>query len=66
MNSAFLYAQPFLVTAGINLAAYPKVQPYNNYGYGLIGAYFMVYVGIAVSHLLISLLEPTLTVRNLR
>ncbi|KAH7030673.1 ABC transporter [Microdochium trichocladiopsis] len=50
MNSAFSYSQPFLVTAGINLAAYPQTQPYNNYGYGLIGAYFLVYVGLAVTN----------------
>ncbi|KXJ95019.1 ABC transporter [Microdochium bolleyi] len=50
MNSAFSYAQPFLITAGINLAIYPQVQPYNNYGYGLIGAYFIVYLGIAITN----------------
>lgn len=44
----FTYAQPFLVTAAINLAATPQTQPYNNNGYGLIGAYILVYSGIAV------------------
>ncbi|KYK57377.1 ABC transporter [Drechmeria coniospora] len=46
---AFTYAQPFLVTAAIDLAATPQTQPYNNRGYGLIGAYVLVYTGIAVS-----------------
>lgn len=46
----FTYAQPFLITAAIELAATPQVQPYDNMGYGLIGAYFLVYTGIAVRH----------------
>ena len=44
----FTYAQPFLITAAIDLAATPQKQPYNNNGYGLIGAYVLVYSGIAV------------------
>lgn len=36
----FTYAQPSLITAAIDLAARPNGQPYNNDGYGLIGAYF--------------------------
>lgn len=49
----FTYAQPFLITAAINLAATPQTQEFNNNGYGLIGAYFLVYTGIAVRDLLI-------------
>ncbi|KAK2593028.1 hypothetical protein QQS21_009282 [Conoideocrella luteorostrata] len=45
----FTYTQPFLITQGITLAAMPERQPYNNIGYGLIGAYAIVYTGIAVS-----------------
>lgn len=46
---AFTYTQPFLVKQGIALAGMPEIQPYNNIGYGLIGAYAIVYTGIAVS-----------------
>ncbi|EHK50430.1 multidrug resistance-like protein [Trichoderma atroviride IMI 206040] len=45
----FTYTQPFLITAAINLAATPQTQQFNNNGYGLIGAYILVYTGIAVS-----------------
>lgn len=45
---AFTYTQPFLVKQGIALAGMPEIQPYNNFGYGLIGAYAIVYTGIAV------------------
>ncbi|CAM1501184.1 Fc.00g103460.m01.CDS01 [Cosmosporella sp. VM-42] len=46
---AFTYAQPFLINAAIKFAGLPESQPYDNFGYGLIGAYFLVYTGIAVS-----------------
>jgi hypothetical protein len=45
----FTYSQPFLVNAAIKLASQPQMQPYDNTGYGLIGAYAIVYTGIAVS-----------------
>lgn len=46
--AAFTYTQPFLIDATIALAYDPEVQPYNNYGYGLIGAFALVYFGVAV------------------
>lgn len=45
---AFTYVQPFLIEQGIKLAASPPGQPGDNMGYGLIGAYVIVYIGIAV------------------
>ena len=44
----FLYAQPLLINRAIELASLPEQQPFNNIGYGLIGAYALVYIGIAV------------------
>ncbi|KAK0370729.1 ABC transporter [Colletotrichum limetticola] len=46
---AFNYAQPFLIDEAIRLASQAQQQPYNNHGFGLIGAYVIVYTGIAVS-----------------
>ncbi|OHE98019.1 ABC transporter [Colletotrichum orchidophilum] len=46
---AFNYAQPFLIDEAIRLASQPQQQLYNNRGFGLIGAYVLVYTGIAVS-----------------
>lgn len=45
----FTFAQPFLVTKAVNLAGAPSTTAYNNIGYGLIGAYVLVYVGIGVT-----------------
>ncbi|KAF4311832.1 Metal resistance protein YCF1-like protein 2 [Botryosphaeria dothidea] len=45
----FTYAQPFLITQAIALASTPEIQRYDNLGYGLIGAYVIVYTGIAIS-----------------
>lgn len=46
---AFTYAQPFLINAAIKLAVQPNDTEHNNTGYGLIGAYAIVYTGLAVS-----------------
>ncbi|KZL81674.1 abc transporter [Colletotrichum incanum] len=45
----FTYTQPFLIELGIGLAALPQGGAANNAGYGLIGAYAIVYTGIAIS-----------------
>ena len=46
---AFTFCQPFLITRAIDLSQEPLTQAASNDGYGLIGAYFIVYVGIAVT-----------------
>ncbi len=46
---AFTFCQPFLITRAINLSQQPITQASKNVGYGLIGAYILVYVGIAVT-----------------
>ena len=46
---AFNFCQPFLVQRAINFASRSKTQDPNNVGYGLIGAYFIVYSGIAIT-----------------
>lgn len=47
----FRFTQPLLVTKAIELASQPVNQRNDNVGYGLIGAYLLVYSGIAVSFL---------------
>lgn len=45
----FNLAQPLLLPRAIALASTPETEKYNDIGYGLIGAYALVHVGIAVS-----------------
>ncbi|KAL1959109.1 hypothetical protein VTO42DRAFT_2896 [Malbranchea cinnamomea] len=45
----FTFCQPFLINRAITLAMQPVNEHTTNIGYGLIGAYVIVYVGIAVS-----------------
>jgi hypothetical protein len=45
---ALTYTQPFLIGTTVAIAATPKEQPYDNYSYGLIGAYFLVFSLLAV------------------
>ncbi|KAF9876316.1 ABC transporter [Colletotrichum karsti] len=45
----FNYAQPLLIQQAIELAGLPQTREYDNRGFGLIGAYVLVYTGIAVS-----------------
>lgn len=54
-QSAFVYSQPFLIKAAIGLATQPVEPFYQNVGYGLIGAYTIVFAGEAVSQLLLLL-----------
>lgn len=46
--SAFTFTQPFLASSLIDFLDGDKNAP-ENHGYGLIGASFLVYTGIAVS-----------------
>ena len=48
---AFVYAQPFLIKQAIILAQLPKTETFDNWGYGLIGAFVIVYGGLAVRHI---------------
>ncbi|KAK4133595.1 P-loop containing nucleoside triphosphate hydrolase protein [Trichocladium antarcticum] len=45
----FTYCQPFLLNHAIRLSQEPITEKTTQRGYGLIGAYLLVYVGIAVS-----------------
>lgn len=46
--SCFTFAQPFLITATIDYIGNPSISESKMYGQGLIGAYVLVYVGLAV------------------
>jgi hypothetical protein len=46
---AFNYCQPFLIERAVNYSNQDSSAQDTNIGYGLIGAYVLVYVGIAVS-----------------
>ena len=46
--TAFNFCQPFLLQRAIELSQQPITSASTNIGYGLIGAYFLVYTGIAV------------------
>ena len=45
----FSFAQPFLINRAILFASSPDTPENRNVGYGLIGAFVLVYIGIAVS-----------------
>lgn len=47
--TALYFCQPFLINHAITLSQQPINDDTTQRGYGLIGAYFFVYVGIAVS-----------------
>lgn len=46
---AFNFCQPLLLTRSLSFFDEPVNNATNNAGYGLIGAYFLVYIGLAVS-----------------
>ena len=46
---AFQFCQPFLVHQAVSISEEPITTETTNSGYGLIGAYFIVYTGIAIS-----------------
>ena len=46
---AFTFCQPFLITRAIELSQESVTPASSNDGYGLIGAYLIVYVGIAIT-----------------
>lgn len=47
----FTFAQPFLITAAIQYLEAPDSTENKNHGYGLIGAAFLIYLGLAVMSL---------------
>lgn len=49
---AFTLGQPFLIQRSVEWFSEPKSEASNNIGYGLIGAYGLVYIGIAVRSLM--------------
>jgi hypothetical protein len=58
--TAFNYTQPFLLNRAIDLSQQPITESSTNAGYGLIGAYMLVYVGIAVSQPYLSTISKDL------
>ena len=45
----FTFCQPFLITRAVDLSSQPITPASRNAGYGLIAAYLIVYVGIAIT-----------------
>jgi hypothetical protein len=45
---AFNFCQPLLLTRSLTFFDQPVNSTTNNIGYGLIGAYILVYTGLAV------------------
>lgn len=45
----FTFCQPFLIQRAVNFMGQPVNESTTNVGYGLIGAYFLVYCGIALT-----------------
>lgn len=49
LYSGFLFSQPFLVETTLDFIADPLHLDQQNYAYGLIASYAIVYIGIGVS-----------------
>jgi len=47
----FSFCQPFLINRAVRFSQDPATAQTKNIGYGLIGAYIVVFIGIAVSRL---------------
>lgn len=47
--TGFTFAQPFLISRALDYAGQREAANSHNIAYGLIGAYAIVYIGIAVS-----------------
>lgn len=47
--SAFTFCQPFLITATVDFLGSPATAESDKYGQALVGAYVLVYLGLAVS-----------------
>jgi ATP-binding cassette subfamily C (CFTR/MRP) protein 1 len=48
--AVFTFAQPFLITATIQFMQHPVNEDTDHYGGALIGAFVLLYVGLAVRH----------------
>lgn len=49
LQIGFTYVQPIMIKQAVTFAATPQGKPYDNYGYGLVGAFAIVYTCLAVS-----------------
>ena len=47
--AAFTYTQPFILSRAITFSQQSITHQSKSEGYGLIGAYFLVFLGVAVS-----------------
>ncbi|KAF7552267.1 hypothetical protein G7Z17_g4442 [Cylindrodendrum hubeiense] len=48
LQIGFTYVQPIMIKQAVTFAATPQGQPYDNYGYGLVGAFAIVYTCLAM------------------
>ncbi|KAH6995503.1 ABC transporter [Ilyonectria sp. MPI-CAGE-AT-0026] len=48
LQIGFTYVQPIMIKQAVTFAATPQGKPYDNYGYGLVGAFAIVYTCLAI------------------